>query len=80
VYYIVFEAVLEFPWENFLSLCSDSWIGFSFFFVVLEFELRAYTLSRSTSLVFVMGFFKIGSFELFAWGWLQTMTLLISAS
>jgi hypothetical protein len=37
---------------------------FFFFFLVLEFELRAYTLSHSTSpffFFFVMGFFKIGS-------------------
>jgi hypothetical protein len=27
-----------------------------------------------------MGFFEIGSFELFAWGWLGTMILLISAA
>jgi hypothetical protein len=27
-----------------------------------------------------MGFFKIGSQELFAWGWFQTLTVLISAS
>jgi hypothetical protein len=30
---------------------------FFFFFVVLGFELRVYTLSHSTSLFFVMGFF-----------------------
>jgi hypothetical protein len=36
-------------------------------FVVLGFELRAYTLSHSTSLLFVMGVFQIGSHELFAW-------------
>jgi hypothetical protein len=36
-----------------------------FFFSVLGFELRAYTLILSTSPVFVMGFFKI-----FDWGWL----------
>jgi hypothetical protein len=29
---------------------------------------------------FVMGFFEIGSCELFAWGWLWTVILLISAS
>jgi hypothetical protein len=43
-----------------------------FFFVVVVFaalglELRAYILSHSTSPFFVMGFFKIGSNELFAW-------------
>jgi hypothetical protein len=37
---------------------------------VLGFELRASTLSHSTSLIFVMGFFEIGSRKLFAWGWL----------
>jgi hypothetical protein len=36
--------------------------------VILGFELRAYTLSHSTSPIFVMGFFEIGSGELFAWG------------
>jgi hypothetical protein len=35
-------------------------------FSVLGFELRAYTLSYSTS-PFVMDFFKIVSHELFAW-------------
>jgi hypothetical protein len=34
--------------------------------MVLGFELRVYTLSHSTSLFFVMGFFEIGSCELFA--------------
>jgi hypothetical protein len=34
--------------------------------VVLGFELRAYTLSHSTSPFFVMGFFKISSHELLA--------------
>jgi hypothetical protein len=34
--------------------------------VVLGFELRAYTLSPSTSPFFCEGFFKIGSHELFA--------------
>jgi hypothetical protein len=54
----------------------------SFFpsFSVLGFELRAYTLSHSTSPFFVMGFFQIGSCELFAQGRLQTMILLNSAS
>jgi hypothetical protein len=37
-----------------------------FFFSVLGFELMAYTLGHSTSLFFIMGFFKIGSHELFA--------------
>jgi hypothetical protein len=40
---------------------------FFFFFVVLGFELRAHTLSHSTSPFFVMGFFEIGSCKLFPW-------------
>jgi hypothetical protein len=41
------------------------------YFVVLGFELRAYTLSHSTSPFFVMGFFEIGSCKLFAWAGLE---------
>jgi hypothetical protein len=37
-----------------------------FFFVVRGFELRAHTLSHSANPFFVMGFFEIGSCELFA--------------
>jgi hypothetical protein len=37
------------------------------FFAVLGLELRAFTLSHSTSPSFVMGFFEIGSCELFVW-------------
>jgi hypothetical protein len=37
-----------------------------FFFAVLGFELRAFILSHSTSPFFVLGFFEIGSQELFA--------------
>jgi hypothetical protein len=57
-----------------------------FSFPVLGFELRAYTLSHSTSLFFVMGFFEIGSQELFRvlrtifLGWFRTEIFLISAS
>jgi hypothetical protein len=36
-----------------------------FFFVVLGFKLRAYTLGHTTTF-FVMGTFEIGSHELFA--------------
>jgi hypothetical protein len=36
-----------------------------FFFVVLGLELRAYTLSHSTSPFFVKGFIEIWSCELF---------------
>jgi hypothetical protein len=39
----------------------------SFFFVVLELELRTYTLNHSTSPLFVVGFLKIDSYKLFAW-------------
>jgi hypothetical protein len=39
---------------------------FFLFFAVLGFELRASTLSHCTTPFFVKGFFKIGSFELFA--------------
>jgi hypothetical protein len=39
---------------------------FCFCFVFLGIELRAYTLSHSTSFFFVMDFFEIGSQELFA--------------
>jgi hypothetical protein len=56
-----------------------SFLFFSFF-AILGFELRAFTLSHSTSPFFVMNFFEIGSQELFARGWLQTMVLLFSAS
>jgi hypothetical protein len=53
---------------------------FFFFFVVLEFELRAYTLRHSTSPFEWFFFFKIGSQEPFAWGWFWIAILLISAS
>jgi hypothetical protein len=39
---------------------------FIYLFMVLGFELRTYTLSHCTSPFFVMGFFEIGSHELFA--------------
>jgi hypothetical protein len=41
-------------------------LSFFFFFVVLGLELRAFTLSQSTSPIFVTGFIEIGSGELFA--------------
>jgi hypothetical protein len=40
---------------------------FVFCFAVLGLELRAYTLSHSTSPFFTVGFFEIGSLKLFAW-------------
>jgi lysylphosphatidylglycerol synthetase-like protein (DUF2156 family) len=56
---------------------------FVYLLVVLGLELRAFTLSHSTSspppfLWWI--FFKIGSHEIFARGWLGTLILLISAS
>jgi hypothetical protein len=48
---------------------------FFFFFAVLEFDLRAFTLDHSTS-----PFFVKGTHELFAQGWLRTPILPISAS
>jgi hypothetical protein len=48
--------------------------------VVLGFELRAYTLSHSTSPTFVKGFFKIEYFELFTQAALNHAILLISSS
>jgi hypothetical protein len=50
------------------------------FFAVLGFELRAYTLSHSTSPFLWWDYFKIGCPELFAQDWLWTSILLISAS
>jgi hypothetical protein len=45
-------------------------IALFFFFTVLGFELRAYTLSHSTSPFLWWIFFEIGSHELLALGWL----------
>jgi hypothetical protein len=39
-----------------------------YFFAVLGFELRAYTLSQSTSCFFVKSFYKIGSCQLYLHG------------
>jgi hypothetical protein len=47
-----------------LELESVGFLIFNFFFELLGFELRAYTLSHSTSPFFVLGFIKIGSREL----------------
>jgi hypothetical protein len=49
-----------------------------FFFAVLAFELRAY-LEPLHRPLFVMGFFEIGSCEVFAWADFEPI-LLISAS
>jgi hypothetical protein len=48
------------------------------YLVVLGFELRAFTLSHSTSPFFIKGFLEIGSGELFA-RLIQYLILLISA-
>jgi hypothetical protein len=49
-------------------------------FVVLGLELRAFTLSHSTSPIFVKGFFQDRVLQTIFPGWFQTMILLISAS
>jgi hypothetical protein len=52
-----------------------------FFFLVLGFELRAYTLSHSTTvLFFCVGFFQDRFLRTVCLGWLQIAILLISAS
>jgi hypothetical protein len=57
--------------------------AFFFFLVVLEFELRASRfilgMQAHWSHCLVLGISEIGSPELFAWGWLQSEILLISA-
>jgi hypothetical protein len=42
-------------------------IIFFFFGVVLGLELKTFTLSHAASPFFVVGFFELGSHELFAW-------------
>jgi hypothetical protein len=49
------------------------------FFSVLGLELRAFTLSHSTSPIFVIGFFERVSRTICP-GWFQAVILLISAS
>jgi hypothetical protein len=51
-------------------LLGDKQKSLQFFFVVLGFELTAYTLSHSTSPFFVMGVFEIGCSRTFCPGWL----------
>jgi hypothetical protein len=59
------------------QLCQPIFLFLFFiYFVVLGSELSAYTLSHSTSPFFVMGFFKIGSHELFAQAGLKLKILL----
>jgi hypothetical protein len=45
----------------------DPQINVSFSFLQHGFEFRDSTLSYYTSTLFVMGFFQVGSHELFAW-------------
>jgi hypothetical protein len=51
----------------------------TFFFEVLGYELRAYTLTHSTSPIFVMGFFQDRVLQTICPGWLPTVILLIFA-
>jgi hypothetical protein len=66
--------------NNVVELINTTHASFFFFFAVLGFELRAYTLSHSTSPFFVLDIFKIGSCGIICLGWLQTSILLIAAS
>jgi hypothetical protein len=50
------------------------------FFGGMGLELRAITLSHTTSLIFVKGFFRDSVLQTICPAWLQTMILLISAS
>jgi hypothetical protein len=50
-----------------------------FFFMVLRFELRAYTFSHSQPF-FMMNYFQDRVSQTICLGWLRTMILLISAS
>jgi hypothetical protein len=55
-------------------------LGFFFLFAVLGLELRAFTLSHSTSLIFEDHFFWDRVSWTICQGWLRTMILLISAT
>jgi hypothetical protein len=59
---------LSFPADWSEAAFWEGWLLFVclFVFAVLGFELRAYNLSHSTSLFFVLGFCQRGC-ELFAW-------------
>jgi hypothetical protein len=52
----------------------------NFFFGGMGFELRTYTLSHSTSPIFVIDFFQGRVSQTICPGWLQIVILLISAS
>jgi hypothetical protein len=63
--YLVWEGTLipqqaKCPQDEDQILVQDNvpQISFPFFFAVLGFELRAYTLSHSTSPIFVTGFLR----------------------
>jgi hypothetical protein len=62
------------------QLSHSIWAVIFFFFEVLGFELRAYTLSHSTSPFLWWVSFEIGSCGSICPGWLRTMILLISDS
>jgi hypothetical protein len=63
---LVFNIFLK-GFQKALHIQMESQLVFSIvLFAVLGFELRAFTLSHSTSPIFVMDFFEIGSRELFA--------------
>jgi hypothetical protein len=68
-------------WKNSLWSHEAIWTKtlFFFFLVVLGFELRA-SPEPLHQPCFVLSIFKIGSWELFVWGWLWTVILLTSAS
>jgi hypothetical protein len=74
----------SFTWSSFkVKLKRQLWDFLEFFYIfsaVLEFELRAYTLSHSTSFSFFVICFWGGVSWTICPGWLQTTILLISAS
>jgi hypothetical protein len=55
------------PRHNKEEICNKYICVYIYIFSVLELELRAYTLSHSTSPFFVMVSFEIRSHKLFAW-------------
>jgi hypothetical protein len=52
------------------GMLHHAWLFYFIFFAVLGLELRAYTLSHSTSPFLMKGFFKIGPYKLICPGWL----------
>jgi hypothetical protein len=78
-YYIYWLAYVEPSWHPWNETALVMVYDFFFFFVVLGFELRAYTLSHSTSplLGWVFSERVLGTV---CPGWLQNMLFLISAS